>query len=189
MATKWAGAFDCKVCRRKRLIASEFSKRQVEKSRADATFQLTCKVCVENENEAERNSKAKSASTDDSSELHKCAACEQELGVSRFNKTQLRNKGPGKQRCMECVATAEKNEALKLTQNQQDKLKNLRQDAKRAEVVGSVGDKLTTAAKACAFEAELVGGLKPMIIGRGRGGRWSARGRGAGRGRGARGRK
>lgn len=30
---KWTGSFDCSVCRRKRLVAAEFSKTAIERHR------------------------------------------------------------------------------------------------------------------------------------------------------------
>ena len=39
-----------------------------------------------------------------------CSACEKALPASAFNKTQL-SKGEGKQRCRECVTSAEQAEA------------------------------------------------------------------------------
>ena len=62
--TKWAGNYSCSVCRRKvphfyaqeelrlfeRLIADEFSKKQIRKLIADQTFKLKCKKCVEKAN-------------------------------------------------------------------------------------------------------------------------------------------
>ena len=43
----WAGDFDCSVCKRKRLTASEFSKQMQEKKRSGQGDALKCKACVE----------------------------------------------------------------------------------------------------------------------------------------------
>ena len=42
----WAVNFDCSVCRRKRLIAAEFSKGMITKHRADPACALKCLNCV-----------------------------------------------------------------------------------------------------------------------------------------------
>ena len=46
----WAGDFDCSVCHRKRLTASEFSKKMQEKKRRGEGG-LKCKPCVEKKEE------------------------------------------------------------------------------------------------------------------------------------------
>ena len=44
----WAGSFECSgPCRRKRLVAAEFSKKQIEKRQKDEGAPLKCKQCVE----------------------------------------------------------------------------------------------------------------------------------------------
>ena len=43
----WAGDFECSVCRRKRLTASEFSKKMQERYKKDGNGALKCKVCVD----------------------------------------------------------------------------------------------------------------------------------------------
>eukprot|EP00457_Paulinella_chromatophora_P005841 gb/GEZN01005858.1/.p1 GENE.gb/GEZN01005858.1/~~gb/GEZN01005858.1/.p1 ORF type:complete len:365 (-),score=72.31 gb/GEZN01005858.1/:153-1247(-) len=45
---RWSGQFDCSECRRKRLIAAEFPKTQIEKRRQDANFAMTCLRCSRN---------------------------------------------------------------------------------------------------------------------------------------------
>eukprot|EP00935_MAST-01C_sp_MAST-1C-sp1_P001932 g1932.t1 len=193
----WAGSFDCGVCGRKRLLASEFSKKMLEKKRRDSTMAIKCKSCVETQATEEREAaakKKKSAVGEPSSifdagggekpELHECARCKQSLPADAFNKNQLRNKGPGKQRCKECVAAAEKEEAAAVTKSRETKqtagLREAKQKAQRAEACGTAAQKLAASSALAAAEAELVTGLKPMVLGRGR------RGRG-GRGRGGKG--
>ena len=44
---KWAGDLSCSVCRRKRLTATEFSKKAMEKHRNDPNAPMKCKTCVE----------------------------------------------------------------------------------------------------------------------------------------------
>ena len=43
----WAGDFECSVCRRKRLTASEFSKKMQERYKKHGTGALKCKMCVD----------------------------------------------------------------------------------------------------------------------------------------------
>ena len=194
----WAGDYDCSVCRRKRLTASEFSKKMQEKHRADPKAALKCKQCVDKAAQAERDAsaakaaKAAPASTGASASAgdgdgagagaasHVCSACEKALPASAFNKTQL-SKGEGKQRCRECVTSAEQAEASGAAARQAEALRDAKTAAKRADAVGSTAEKLKANAALAAAEAELVTGLKPIVLGRGR-----SRGRGAGRGRGVR---
>ena len=56
----WAGDFDCSVCHRKRLTASEFSKKMQEKKRRGEGG-LKCKPCVEKAAQAERDAAAAAA--------------------------------------------------------------------------------------------------------------------------------
>ena len=42
-----AGDFECSVCRRKRLTASEFSKKKQERYKKVGNGALQCKVCVD----------------------------------------------------------------------------------------------------------------------------------------------
>jgi hypothetical protein len=193
------------VCRRKRLTASEFSKKMCEKARTDPGS-IKCKACVEKAANDERTAAATKAAgkqsifqagdagagggggggTDAALELHQCSACKKDLAEGAFNRNQLRNKGPGKQRCIACIVEAEKSEASAAAGKQAAQLREVTQTARRAEACGTVGQKLKAASALAAAEAELVTGLRPMIIGRGGRGRgkgkgsWSARGRGKG---------
>lgn len=125
-----------------------------------------------------------SASPDDHGDaaLHECASCKQSLPATSFNKNQLRNKGPGKQRCQNCVSASEAKEASEAAVAQQRKLHDLRRGTAHANVTGTAADRLKAASAECAAEAELVTGLKPIVIGRGRGGPngWRGRSRGGG---------
>ena len=42
--------------------------------------------------------------------LHECASCGKKAVADLFSPAQLRNKGPGKQRCLKCVKTLSKTE-------------------------------------------------------------------------------
>ena len=61
---KWSGAYNCSICRRKRLIADEFSKGQIRKlqSRKITAAQMKCKRCTKKQNDdIERNARKKVA--------------------------------------------------------------------------------------------------------------------------------
>jgi hypothetical protein len=175
----WAGDFDCSVCRRKRLIGAEFSKAQLTKYRSDPTFKLKCKKCVDEMAEKEKQQANATkpvdeksspdpvgADTNNNAALVECSACLKMLEESAFNKNQ-RKKGPGKQRCLKCVEVSEAAKEASAAGNQEEKLAQLREKTKEAE---KTGDKLLiakAAAAECAAEAELVTGLKPVVLGRG----------------------
>jgi len=100
---------------------------------------------------------------------HCCAQCNQFLNSSLFARGQLMNKGAGKQRCHKCVAEAQEVEAREQLHNRTANLSDARLASKKAEAIGTVGQKLVTSAREAALEAELVTGLKPMVLGKGRG--------------------
>ena len=157
----------------------EFSKKMQEKHRADPKAALKCKQCVDKAAQAERDAsaakaaKAAPASTGASASAgdgdgagagaasHVCSACEKALPASAFNKTQL-SKGEGKQRCRECVTSAEQAEASGAAARQAEALRDAKTAAKRADAVGSTAEKLKANAALAAAEAELVTGLKPQ---------------------------
>lgn len=185
----WAGEYECSVCRRKRLTASEFSKKMQERFRAEGNGKLKCKACVEQAAQAERDAAAKkaekagaaaaAAAPGDGGETATCSACKKALPVSAFTKPQLK-KGPAKQRCGPCVAAADASEKKAGDDKKTAALADARRDLAKAEASGDATAKLKAASKLSALEGELVTGLKPLKLGRGRG-----RGRGRlGRGRG-----
>eukprot|EP00164_Ancoracysta_twista_P012067 GFYU01018820.1.p1 GENE.GFYU01018820.1~~GFYU01018820.1.p1 ORF type:complete len:215 (-),score=50.02 GFYU01018820.1:100-744(-) len=196
LAASWAGNFDCHGgCERKRLVAAEFSKKMLEKRRMDSLFKIKCKMCVENVQKAERDAaKAKQAAAAASvsvtsgdggqedagpEERHKCSACKDELPEGNFNKNQLR-KGPGKQRCRDCVEKAEEKASKDLEAKRLAASASANAAANNPALEGK--DKLQAEALSAALEGELVTGLKPIKLGsgRGRGGRggsWRGRGR------------
>eukprot|EP00729_Bicosta_minor_P005098 gene5098-12902_t len=112
---RWAGSYDCSACGRKRLIAAEFSKRSLEKKRADESAKIKCKACiavVEAKERAAAAANAKSgggggSSADGGGEPLECSACKKMKPPTDFSKGQ-RNKGLGKQRCARCVDAKEK---------------------------------------------------------------------------------
>ena len=105
----WAGDFECSVCRRKRLTASEFSKKMQERYKKDGNGALKCKICVDKAAADERAAaaaKTQAAAPSSTTDTATCAACKENLPVSAFTKPQLK-KGPAKQRCQPCIAKAE----------------------------------------------------------------------------------
>jgi hypothetical protein len=179
----WASDLDCcGPCGRKRLIAADFSKRSIDKHRADPSAKLRCKHCVEQAAEEERGKAASTAggvtpAADGQTEEHVCSACSNSLPATAFTRAQL-NKAAGKQRCQSCVAGAERAAADAPSAKQADNLRSAEAALRKAEATGSVGDKLKAAATHAALEAERVTGLKPVVLGRGR-----SQGRGSWRGR------
>lgn len=192
---KWAGTYDCSECRRKRLTASEFSKKAIEKHRSSPDAPMKCKACVEKVAQAERDaaqarravegmsiSMAAGSTTSGGGtssgggeaaaapEQHECAACSRKLPAAAFSRSNL-SKGPGKQRCSECVASSEKANLEKGDKAAQEKLAAAKAVAAKAEASGTAAEKLAAASTVAALEAEQVTGLKPVVLGRGRGGK------------------
>ena len=191
--TKWAGDLTCSVCRQKRLTAAEFSKNQIQKFlKAGKICKITCKVCVAKREEEQILSKSleqTKVNDGDDCELHECAACKKNLATAMFNKNQLCNKGPGKQRCIECVKCSISAENAALAMKKEEEMERLREETKKAGK-GS-GKSLAAACREAAAGGELVTGLKPIVLGKGggRGGKWrggggGGRGLGTGLGRG-----
>ena len=147
---------------------------------------ITCKTCT-SQAESSRQLSSATPSTPSSTPssnddaLHKCSSCLMDLPSSSFKRNQLNNKGPGKQRCIPCVSLALSSEESAASAARE------RKEEKEGGKKGGKGDTLREACKEVAKEAELVTGLKPMVLGRG-GGKWRRGGGGRGRGRGGRGR-
>ena len=211
---KWAGTYDCSVCRRKRLTASEFSKKAIEKHRKEPEAPMKCKSCVEEAAQKERDAAASkaassaavagSSSADAGATEHECSACKKSLPAAAFSRSNL-SKGPGKQRCSECVAEAEKANVNAGDKAYNEKLAAAKAAAAKAEATGTAAEKLATSrervemgptggpqrdlsivtalstlppragSKVAAIEAERVTGLKPVVLGRGGRGRHGGR--------------
>lgn len=175
---KWAGEFVCSVCRRKRLTAAEFSKKAIEKHRKEPDAPMKCKTCVEAAAQQERDVAAsKTAASvaavpagEGLSEGHECSSCKNALRATAFSRSNL-SKGPGKQRCLECVAEAEKANVTAGDAAFREKLAAAKAAAAKAEASGSVAEKLATSTAVAAIEAQRVTGLKPVVLGRGGRGR------------------
>ena len=219
-SSQWSGNFDCSgPCRRKRLVGEEFSKKAMEKYRREGKV-LKCKQCVAAAEAVERKAaqdraeaKAK-ACGDDSGEKEvkggsmisggggasspplqppvTCAACQQSLPPPSYNRNQL-SKPSGQARCRSCVEEAVAKEAEAVKSTKQDRLEKAQRDLEDAKRSGDTKKIIAAESVLAALEAEVVTGLKPVMLGkgRGRGGRWSsgrggATGSGRGRGRGRR---
>ena len=222
-SSQWSGNFDCSgPCRRKRLLGEEFSKKAMEKYRREGKA-LKCKQCVAAAEAAERKAaqdraeaKAKACGDDSGEKKVKsgstcmasggdgassppplqppvtCAACQQSLPPSSYNRNQL-SKPPGKARCRSCVEEAVAKEAEAVKSTKQDRLGKAQRDLEDAKRSGDTKKIIAAESVLAALEAEVVTGLKPVVLGKGRGkgGRWSsgrggATGSGRGRGRGRR---
>lgn len=208
---KWAGNYDCSVCRRKRLVGAEFSKKMLEKYRKNSSHKLKCKNCVAEQETKERELAAAKRELEGLSiggvknsgssntgknvnegELVQCSACKKEIPSSAYNKSQL-SKGEGKARCRSCVEKSIADEAKQEKEAKAEKLAKAKERVRVAQEKGKVAEIVKAEAELCALEAEIVTGLKPKVIGRGkgrggRGGRAFSRGRGGRGSRGGRGR-
>ena len=203
-SSQWSGNFDCSgPCKRKRLCGEEFSKKALEKNRRDGKA-LKCKQCVAAAEAAERKAaqdraeaKAKAAGAGGASPGSgagaakndiPCAACSKSLPPSSYNRNQL-SKPPGKARCRSCVEEAVAKEAEGVASSKKERLEKAQKDLEDAKRRGDTKAIIAAESVVAALEAEVVTGLKPVVLGRGsgRGGRWSSgrggRGRGRGRGR------
>jgi hypothetical protein len=175
---QWAGNYDCSICRRKRLTASAFSRKQLEKHKHDEAAALKCKDCVASEGEKERQQAAAATigAQDPSSEgeLFKCGVCSRKLHKSSFSKTQIQ-RSPEERKCVECTSKLEAEADLAARAKRTEKLAKAQSETTFADEPRS---KLAALSAESAAEAELVTGLKPIRLGR------RGRGRGSGRGRG-----
>ena len=200
--SQWSGNFDCSgPCKRKRLVGDEFSKKALEKYRRDGKA-LKCKQCVAAAEAAERKAaqdraeaKAKAtegegagagAAKNDGDPPVTCASCSKSLPPSSYNRNQL-SKPPGKARCRSCVEEAVAKEAEGVASSKKERLEKAQKDLEDAKRRGDTQAIIAAESVVAALEAEVVTGLKPVVLGkgRGRGGRWSSgRGGQGGRGRG-----
>ena len=198
----WAGSFECSgPCGRKRMVAADFSKKQVERRQKDPAAAVKCKQCVEAVAAEERQQAAARQAQRAASEaavpagsgsvtvdvtdseapvLHECSSCARRLGAEAFNRTQL-VKGVGKMRCRECVEKSEQASVSASSQKSESGIEEARVALQKAEISGSAAQTLAASSRLAALEAEKVTGLKPVVLGkrgRGRGGSWRGRGKG-----------
>ena len=163
--TSWHGAFSCSACARKRLPACEFSHAQVKKKRANENASLVCLRCSEREEEETIQTTTMAGLKIDEakgSALHECSKCKELKAETEFARSQLRNKGPGKQKCSKCASEADaianpKGEDVKKL------LEEAREQSRKAELTNAP-DKLKIFAREAALEAQAVTGLKPKKI-------------------------
>lgn len=185
---KWAGNFDCSVCRRKRLVGSEFSKKSLEKYRKTRAA-LKCKKCVsqqeaeEREAAAARRTNKKSSGPTSSNECHTCVSCQKSLPETDFNRNQLAKKE--KARCRKCVEKAVQDEESGRKSSKDEKIGDLKKKMEQLSLSGNVAEKMKLESELSALEAEYVTGLKPIKLSAAGRGSWRRR---AGRGRGGSGR-
>eukprot|EP00956_Cyclotella_meneghiniana_P014499 scaffold21703_cov67-Cyclotella_meneghiniana.AAC.2 len=180
----WAGNFDCSVCRRKRLVGSEFSKKALERHRKTGGI-LKCKQCTSAQESSERLAAASKAASNNikaSEDPITCTSCKQSLSTAKFNRSQLSKRD--NVRCRICVEESIQDEEQSRKASKQNEIEELKRKIKEADAKGNVKEKLKYESQLSALEAEHVTGLKPVVMGRGRGRRSSWRGRGTGRGRG-----
>ena len=178
-------------------------KTALEKYRRDGKA-LKCKQCVAAAEAAERKAaqdraeaKAKAAGAgagvgssagaakNDGDAPVTCAACSKSLPPSSYNRNQL-SKPPGKARCRSCVEEAVAKEAEGVASSKKERLEKAQKDLEDAKRRGDTKAIIAAESVVAALEAEVVTGLKPVVLGRGsgRGGRWSSGRGGRGRGRG-----
>ena len=180
VTNKWAGLFDCGTCRRKRLMAEEFSKRGLERHRNEGV-PLRCKQCVSVSEQAERFQAARARGQNDKSDANEetrvCAGgCGKAYPMSSFNRSQW-TKGEGKSRCSRCVEAAVREESTMLAKLKEDKMMAAQKKVDEARSEGNPLNIVAAESELAALQAEKVTGLKPI--------RLAVRGRrGDGRGRG-----
>ena len=185
---KWAGSFDCSVCRRKRLVGSEFSKKALERHRQTQAA-LKCKRCVAAQEAKEREAAAARRTDKDSggpavsNACHTCASCKKSLPAADFNRNQLAKKE--KARCRDCVEKAVQEEESSRKSSKEEEIANLKQEIEKMSVRGTAAQKVKLESQLSALEAEHVTGLKPIRMSAAGRGSWRSR---AGRGRGGSGR-
>ena len=169
--SNWAGDFECNQCGLKRLTAQSFSKKAIDNYRKH-NKSLRCKSCVELSATLEREqvtAKAQAqlstqSQASDEAALVLCSSCDARLFPSNFNTNQLR-KGSGKQRCRQCVTTAEDTAMVATSVAKNAKLKKAQEEVENTAKTGTAAQQLAASSKLSALEAELVTGLKPMKLG------------------------
>ena len=172
---RWAGNFDCSVCRRKRLVGSEFSERALERYRKTGGS-LKCNKCTAEQEERERSeaaSKRKTASASCVGGESTCSSCKKTLPVDNFNRNQLAKKE--KARCRSCVEKSIRAEESTRESSKKGKIDEIKRMIREAETKGDVQERLKWESQLSALEAEFVTGLKPIVMGRGRGRRGRGR--------------
>ena len=138
---------------------------------------LKCKQCTSAQEAKERQEAAAKSSASTNKTIAGpiiCASCKQSLPGSDYNRNQLAKKNG---RCRACVEKSLLEEENSSKMSKQKLLDDVRQKVKEAESKGDVKEKLKYESQLSALEAEHVTGLKPIVMGRGKGS-WRGRGRG-----------
>ena len=161
----WAGNLDCTgSCRRKRLMASEFSKKSLDLYRKQNKA-LRCKQCIQEAEAQERiaslqkSSVTEKAPTDGPELTRECANCQQEHPQSLYNKNQWNNKKEGVSRCIHCIEAAAKEEAQQSNAALLAKIEAAQVAVQEAQ---GTARQLPAESVLAALQAELVTGLKPV---------------------------
>ena len=185
VTSKWAGNFDCTVCRRKRLMAQEFSKSSLDRYRKTGQA-LRCKDCTAKEEQRKRATAANISNVDDDcnekSEKRMCAGpCHKILSRDAYNRNQW-SKPEGKSRCRECVERSIQEESAQHKTSNESKIEKARNKVKHLKLskTATVQEIVAAESELASIEAEKVTGLKPIRLG-GRGAGRKRYGRGGGR--------
>ena len=184
----FVGEYTCTgPCGGKRLIADKFSKKSLTNFKEHGK-PLRCKQCVEEALRQEQNVGVGVDVSDDKKQAnteeidHPCSSCKQLLSSSHFNRNQL-NKGEGKQRCKQCVHSAETAAAQAIAEDRAIKILEAEDRLRLAEASKNTADILAASSALASLEAQAVTGVQSKRGGGGRG-RSGGKGRGGGRDRG-----
>ena len=197
----WAGQFSCRTCRRKRLIAEEFSQRQLELARKDAGLFAECKLCVAKAEAATGAGAAKAVSSGDpkvrADVTAKVLVAVKKQGAEEaaalasieaaFGTLALDGQGFNAQRKLVLAAVRADLALGNITAHIKPHASVVAAKKAPAKGGGAQGtvDRLTEAMAESNAEATTVTGIKAKRGGGGRGGRGRARGRGRASGRGS----
>lgn len=172
---KWSGQFDCSgVCKRKRLMGEEFSRKALELFRKSGK-PMKCRICTEQAQREEQTAAAMNAMKRDettcdstiagcaevAAKMARCSACKRDLPSDAYNKNQLR-KGEDKRRCRTCVQQAEEAEKKKIDE---DKTEKIAAAEERVAKASTPAEQLRAVSELSALQAEIVTGLKPIVLG------------------------
>jgi len=181
------GPLKCKLC----VAAVEATERRAAQERAEAKANTNANAQAGAEELVAAGEggigKAKQATTPPpahaasaSASSTTCASCKKSLPPTSYNRNQL-SKPPGKARCRICVEAAVKDEATASREARLAKIEDAKRAVADAERSGDVAATLAAESRLSALEAEVVTGLKPVALGKGRGGRWRSGRSGRGR--------
>ena len=145
---------------------------------------MRCKECVEKAESQERQAaeekrkiaKEMSTGANENEETHLCSGmCKQTLPISSFNRNQLSKKE--KARCQKCVEKAIEKEKKSNEEKITKEIAQAKEDVKKAEQGGNAIAMLKATNHLAALESQLVTGIKPKVLGRGKSKAMRGRGR------------